>query len=163
MAKEECATQRNKTGDASTLRNRRTFQPSEKIYQTPSTPVSKDKNCQTAGHLSEDDTRSSNGTSAQFSATERFSNEPPSRVLLVLVVGLSFSTRLYKIMEPPHVWLVKRLLHAYTGIVYILLYFFFSTMSHFGVSAGMRHTLERWEVTTSTGPSSLMSILHLEK
>lgn len=164
MAKEECTTQRIKSGDTSTLRNRKTFQFEEKTFQTPSTPVSEDKNCQTAGHLSGDDTHSSNGTSAQFSVRGRFSNESPSRVLLMLVVGLSFSTRLYKIAEPAHVWwesfmLICRLWTYYCAISF---YFFF-TMCHFGVSAGMRRTLERWEVTTSTGPSSLMSILLLEK
>lgn len=33
----------------------------------------------------------------------------------------------------------------------------------FGVSAGTKRTLERWEATTSTGPSSLTSILLSEK
>uniref|UniRef100_A0A4W6ERM6 Protein O-mannosyl-transferase 2 n=1 Tax=Lates calcarifer TaxID=8187 RepID=A0A4W6ERM6_LATCA len=104
MAKEECITQWNKTGDTSTLRNRKTFPLSEKTFQTPSTAVSKDKNSRTGGQSSEDDTQSSNGTSAQFSVRGSLgTNEPPSRVLLMLVVGLSFSTRLYKITEPPHV------------------------------------------------------------
>lgn len=108
MAKEECTTQRKKSGDTSTLRNRKTLQLSEKTYQTLSTPVSEDKNCQT-----EDDTHSSNGTSAQLSARGRFSTEPPGRGLLALVVGLSFSTRLYKIAEPPHVWWARRLKTSY--------------------------------------------------
>uniref|UniRef100_A0A7N6FFK6 Protein O-mannosyl-transferase 2 n=1 Tax=Anabas testudineus TaxID=64144 RepID=A0A7N6FFK6_ANATE len=102
MAKEECAPQRNKSGDTSTLRNRRTVQPSEKIYQTLSTPASKDNTCRTAGSVAGDDSRSSNGTS-ELSSRGRLSDESPSRVLLMLVVGLSFSTRLYKITEPPHV------------------------------------------------------------
>ncbi len=104
MAKEECTTQWNKTGGTSALRNRKTFPTSE---NTPSSPLSKDADSQTAGLLSEGDTQSSNGTSAQFSARGKVSNEPASRVLLMLVVGLSFSTRLYKITEPPHVWWVK--------------------------------------------------------
>lgn len=95
MAKEEHTTQWNKTGDTSTLRNRKIF--------PPSTHLSKD-NSQTSGHLSEDDTQSSNGTSAQLAARGSVRNEATSRVLLMLVVGLSFSTRLYKIAEPPHVW-----------------------------------------------------------
>uniref|UniRef100_A0A8C9XH70 Protein O-mannosyl-transferase 2 n=1 Tax=Sander lucioperca TaxID=283035 RepID=A0A8C9XH70_SANLU len=98
MAKEECITQWNKTGDTSTLRNRKIFPTSEKTLQTPSTLLSKDKNSQNAGH-----TQCSNGTSAQLLAREKFSKDPPTRVLLMLVVGLSFSTRLYKITEPPHV------------------------------------------------------------
>uniref|UniRef100_A0A4W6EX21 Protein O-mannosyl-transferase 2 n=1 Tax=Lates calcarifer TaxID=8187 RepID=A0A4W6EX21_LATCA len=101
---QQCITQWNKTGDTSTLRNRKTFPLSEKTFQTPSTAVSKDKNSRTGGQSSEDDTQSSNGTSAQFSVRGSLgTNEPPSRVLLMLVVGLSFSTRLYKITEPPHV------------------------------------------------------------
>lgn len=101
MAKEECIEQWNKTGGISTLRNRKIFPISEK---TPSTPLSKDTNIHTAGHLSKDDTQPSNGTPAQFSPRGDVSYEPPSRVLLMLVVGMSFSTRLYKIAEPPHVW-----------------------------------------------------------
>ncbi|KAF3844774.1 hypothetical protein F7725_007937 [Dissostichus mawsoni] len=101
MAKEECITQWNKTGDTSTLRNRKIFLTSEKTLQAPSTSLSKDKHSHTAGHLSEDGTQSSNG--AQFSTRGNLSKDPPSRVLLMLLVGLSFSTRLYKITEPPHV------------------------------------------------------------
>ncbi|XP_034077787.1 protein O-mannosyl-transferase 2 [Gymnodraco acuticeps] len=101
MAKEECITQWNKTGDTSTLRNRKICLTSEKTLQAPSTSLSKDKHSHTAGHLSEDDTQSSNG--AQFSTRGNLSKDPPSRVLLMLLVGLSFSTRLYKITEPPHV------------------------------------------------------------
>lgn len=105
MAKEECISQRNKTaGDTSALRNRKVFPSSEK---TPSSPLSKGTHSQTAGHHSEDDAQSSNGTSAQCSTRGNNSEEPPSRVLLMLAVGLSFSTRLYKIADPPHVWWVK--------------------------------------------------------
>ncbi|KAI4803878.1 hypothetical protein KUCAC02_025525 [Chaenocephalus aceratus] len=98
MAKEECITQWNKTGDTSTLRNRKICLTSEKTLQAPSTSLSKDKHSHTAGHLSEDDTQSSNG--AQFSTRGNLGKDPPSRVLLMLLVGLSFSTRLYKITAP---------------------------------------------------------------
>nr|XP_020469607.1 protein O-mannosyl-transferase 2 isoform X1 [Monopterus albus]XP_020469608.1 protein O-mannosyl-transferase 2 isoform X1 [Monopterus albus] len=100
MAKEECIIQWNKRGYTSVLRNRKTLPPTEKILQTPSAQVTMGRNCQTAGHLSEDDMQSSNGASTLEGS---FSNESLSKVLLVLVVGLSFSTRLYKITEPPHV------------------------------------------------------------
>lgn len=96
MAKEACVAQRNKTGGTSTLRNRKTFQPSEKTLQAAS------NNCQTDGYT--DVTQPSNGASAQFSDRGHSSKELTGRVLLLLVVGLSFSTRLHKITEPPHVW-----------------------------------------------------------
>lgn len=102
MAKEECIEQWNKTGGISTLRNRKIFPTSEK---TPSAPLSKDTNIHATGRLSKDDTQPSNGTPAQFSSRVDVSNE----LLLMLVVGMSFSTRLYKIAEPPHVWWVKPL------------------------------------------------------
>ncbi|XP_008282287.1 protein O-mannosyl-transferase 2 [Stegastes partitus] len=101
MAKEECVSQRNKTGDSSLLRNRKHIPTSEKTFQTPFPSAPKGKSSQPAGHSSEDDSQSSNGSSAQLST--RRHDESPVRVLLVLVVGLSFSTRLYKITEPPHV------------------------------------------------------------
>uniref|UniRef100_A0A665W3Y6 Protein O-mannosyl-transferase 2 n=1 Tax=Echeneis naucrates TaxID=173247 RepID=A0A665W3Y6_ECHNA len=91
MAKGESITQWNKSGDTSTLRNRKSFPTS-----APNTPVSKGQSCPTGN-----DAQSSNGTSAQFSS--RLSDRHMCTVLLVLVVGLSFSTRLYKITEPPHV------------------------------------------------------------
>lgn len=94
MAKEECFTQLNTTGDTSALRNRKHFPTSAK----PLLRTSKDKDSPTAGHLPEDVTQSSNGTSGNFSKDPQSSG-----VLLMLVVGLSFSTRLYKITEPPHV------------------------------------------------------------
>uniref|UniRef100_A0A3Q4G6N9 Protein O-mannosyl-transferase 2 n=1 Tax=Neolamprologus brichardi TaxID=32507 RepID=A0A3Q4G6N9_NEOBR len=97
MAKAECSPKWNTLA----LRNRKTCPTSEKSFQTTFTPVSKDKNSQTAGHLAGGDTQSSNGPSGQFLARE--SIESPSKVLLMLVAGLSFSTRLYKITEPPHV------------------------------------------------------------
>uniref|UniRef100_A0A3Q2WZE5 Protein O-mannosyl-transferase 2 n=1 Tax=Haplochromis burtoni TaxID=8153 RepID=A0A3Q2WZE5_HAPBU len=97
MAKAECTPKWNTLA----LRNRKTCPTPEKSFQTTFTPVSKDKNSQTAGHLAGGDTQSSNGPSGQFLARE--SIESPSKVLLMLVAGLSFSTRLYKITEPPHV------------------------------------------------------------
>uniref|UniRef100_A0AAQ5ZEC5 Protein O-mannosyl-transferase 2 n=1 Tax=Amphiprion ocellaris TaxID=80972 RepID=A0AAQ5ZEC5_AMPOC len=101
MAKEECISQRNKTEHSSILRNRKNIPTSLKTSQAPFTSVSKDKISQTAGHSSEDDNQSSNGSSAQLFT--RRHGESPVKVLLLLVVGLSFSTRLYKITEPPHV------------------------------------------------------------
>lgn len=100
MAKAECTPKWNTLA----LRNRKTCPTPEKSFQTTFTPVSKDKNSQTAGHLAGGDTQSSNGPSGQFLARE--SIESPSKVLLMLAAGLSFSTRLYKITEPPHVWWV---------------------------------------------------------
>lgn len=101
MAKEECIEQWNKTGAISSLRKRKPCPTSEK---TPNTPLSKDKNIHTTGRLSKDDTQPSNGTAAHLSAKRNVSKEPFNRLLLMLVVGMSFSTRLYKITEPPHVW-----------------------------------------------------------
>ncbi|XP_041827966.1 protein O-mannosyl-transferase 2 [Melanotaenia boesemani] len=101
MAKKECISQMSKTGDNSTLRNRKICPLAEQTQQSPTTSMSRVRNSQTAGRLSEDDTQSSNGSSAQLLVKRR--NESPSNVLLILVVGLSFSTRLYKIAEPPHV------------------------------------------------------------
>uniref|UniRef100_A0A673BYW6 Protein O-mannosyl-transferase 2 n=1 Tax=Sphaeramia orbicularis TaxID=375764 RepID=A0A673BYW6_9TELE len=68
------------------------------MQRVPLTPA-------TTGHWAEDDTQSSNGTSAQCSGSnaDTAGGETPSRVFLPLVVGFSFSTRLYKIAEPPHV------------------------------------------------------------
>uniref|UniRef100_A0A669E016 Protein O-mannosyl-transferase 2 n=1 Tax=Oreochromis niloticus TaxID=8128 RepID=A0A669E016_ORENI len=97
MAKAECTPKWNTLA----LRNRKTCPTPEKSFQTTFTPVSKDKNSQTAGLLAGGDTQSSNGPSGQFVA--RGSIESPSKVLLMLVAGLSFSTRLYKLTEPPHV------------------------------------------------------------
>lgn len=88
MAKEEHTQQWSKTGENASIRNRKRV------------PTSKDKNTQ---HLSKDDTQSSNGTSAQqFSEGEL--SDGLSGVLQMLVTGLSFSTRFYRITEPPHVW-----------------------------------------------------------
>uniref|UniRef100_A0A8C2ZVK7 Protein O-mannosyl-transferase 2 n=1 Tax=Cyclopterus lumpus TaxID=8103 RepID=A0A8C2ZVK7_CYCLU len=97
MAKEECITQLNTAGDTSTLRHRRTVPTSSETLQT----LSEDRRSQTAEL---DDTQSSNGTSAHFSPGGHFSQDPQSsRVVLMLVAGLCFATRLYKITEPPHV------------------------------------------------------------
>lgn len=93
MAKEEPW---NETGCGSALRNRKICTTSE---ETPTAHLSKDKDARPF----KDDARSSNGTSAGAAPKGDASHEPPSRVLLMLLVGLSFSTRLHKISEPPHV------------------------------------------------------------
>uniref|UniRef100_A0A8C2ZT23 Protein O-mannosyl-transferase 2 n=1 Tax=Cyclopterus lumpus TaxID=8103 RepID=A0A8C2ZT23_CYCLU len=87
----------NALRDTSTLRHRRTVPTSSETLQT----LSEDRRSQTAEL---DDTQSSNGTSAHFSPGGHFSQDPQSsRVVLMLVAGLCFATRLYKITEPPHV------------------------------------------------------------
>ncbi|XP_029688613.1 protein O-mannosyl-transferase 2 isoform X2 [Takifugu rubripes] len=88
MAKEESTQQWSKTGDNSTIRNRKRV------------PTSKDK---ITRHLSNDDTPSSNGTSAQQFSKGEASDGPSEVVLQMLVMGLSLSTRFYKITQPPHV------------------------------------------------------------
>uniref|UniRef100_A0A8C2ZVE4 Protein O-mannosyl-transferase 2 n=1 Tax=Cyclopterus lumpus TaxID=8103 RepID=A0A8C2ZVE4_CYCLU len=88
---------KNSYRDTSTLRHRRTVPTSSETLQT----LSEDRRSQTAEL---DDTQSSNGTSAHFSPGGHFSQDPQSsRVVLMLVAGLCFATRLYKITEPPHV------------------------------------------------------------
>lgn len=111
MAKEECIPPWSSTEEeTSTLRNRRACLNPEKNQssQIPSTPqVTGDKDTKDVGHLPEEgDTQSSNGTSAPWSDRGIYppDNETQSTALLLLVVVLSLSTRLYKIMEPPHVW-----------------------------------------------------------
>lgn len=89
MAKEECNQEWSKTGHNSTIRNRKRV------------PTSKDK---IPRHFSEDDTQSANGTSAQQFAKGGASDGPSEVALQMLVIGLSFSTRFYKITQPPHVW-----------------------------------------------------------
>lgn len=89
MAKEEYTQKWSKTEENSTIRNRKRV------------PTSKDK---TIRHLSKDDTQSSNGTSAQQFSKGEISYGPSEVVLQMLVMGLSFSTRFYRITEPPHVW-----------------------------------------------------------
>ncbi|XP_019742811.1 protein O-mannosyl-transferase 2 [Hippocampus comes] len=92
MEKEQCSTQFRNTGDSS-VRHRKTFR--------VSTPKSTDKNPNKDGHLTEDHSQQTNGSySRKRSST---SDEPTNRTLLLLLVGLSFSTRFYKIKEPPHV------------------------------------------------------------
>lgn len=97
MAKEECAEPWNKAGSSSAVRNRKTCPTSEKTVRDLS------KDIDARPH--QGDARS-NGTSAGVAPTgDTTHHEPPSRVLLLmLLVGLSFSTRLLKISEPPHVW-----------------------------------------------------------
>lgn len=89
MAKEECTQQWSKTGDSSAIRNRKRV------------PTSKDTNTL---HLSKDDSQSSNGTSVQQLSKGNIPAGPSEVVLQMLLMGLSFSTRFYKITEPPHVW-----------------------------------------------------------
>lgn len=89
MAKAECVQEGSKKGEKSGIRSRR------------GAASSKD---QSTRRLSKDDVQASNGTSA-----EQFSKGEPSDgaseiVLQMLVMGLSFSTRFYKIAEPAHVW-----------------------------------------------------------
>lgn len=98
MAKEESTQQWSKTGDNSTIRNRKRV------------PTSKDK---ITRHLSNDDTPSSNGTSAQQFSKGEASDGPSEVVLQMLVMGLSLSTRFYKITQPPHVWWVKSVFTQY--------------------------------------------------
>lgn len=93
MEKEECISQCHKTRDSSTLRNRKVFPSPEQTHQSPITPESK---------IKQDDTSCSNGSSGDYSA--RASVDSPNQLLLIVVTGLSFATRLYKITEPPHVW-----------------------------------------------------------
>lgn len=92
MAKEEYTPQWSNTGENSTLRNRKRD------------PTSKVKSTQ---HLSKDDTQSSNGTSVQQFSKGEITYGLSEVVLQMLVMGLSFSTRFYRITEPPHVWWVK--------------------------------------------------------
>uniref|UniRef100_A0A3B3UDW9 Protein O-mannosyl-transferase 2 n=1 Tax=Poecilia latipinna TaxID=48699 RepID=A0A3B3UDW9_9TELE len=89
---EECISQWHKTRDSSTVRNRKVFPSPAQTHQSPITPESK---------IKRDDTPCSNGSSGDFSA--RASVDSPNQLLLIVVTGLSFATRLYKITEPPHV------------------------------------------------------------
>uniref|UniRef100_A0A672GBU2 Protein O-mannosyl-transferase 2 n=1 Tax=Salarias fasciatus TaxID=181472 RepID=A0A672GBU2_SALFA len=99
MAKEECDTQWNKAGGNSAIRNRKICPSSEKSQRIP--PFTPDRHRQSSGALPGGDTPSSNGSSSQLS--DRQDHESSSKMLLMLVVGLSFSTRLYRIAEPAHV------------------------------------------------------------
>ncbi|TNN61018.1 Protein O-mannosyl-transferase 2 [Liparis tanakae] len=99
MAKEECMTHSTTTRDTSTLRHRRPVPTSSRgSLQAP-------EDSPAAGLSPEDDTQSSNGTSHHLSAGGHDSRDPQSGgvVVLMLVAGLSFATRLYRITEPPHV------------------------------------------------------------
>ncbi|XP_077477713.1 protein O-mannosyl-transferase 2 [Stigmatopora argus] len=91
MEKEQCSTQYHITGD-SAMRNRKTF-------QAP-TPQCTDKNPIEDGHLTEDDSQQANGP---YYRRRSNSDESKSRGFFVLLAGLAFSTRLYKIKEPNHV------------------------------------------------------------
>ncbi|XP_056282897.1 protein O-mannosyl-transferase 2 isoform X2 [Pseudoliparis swirei] len=91
-------TQSTTTRDTSTLRNRRTGPTSSREA------LQALEDSQAAGLSPEDDTQSSNGTSHHLSAGGHVSRDPQSGgVVLMLVAGLSFATRLYRITEPPHV------------------------------------------------------------
>lgn len=148
MAKEECLSQWSKGRDTSTVRNRKAFPSPEQTYQSPITPVSKNKQG--------DGNPFSNGSSSDLSA--RSSVDSPGKLLLIVLTGLSFATRLYKITEPPHVWWVTLLPSSmFTRHFGIFQYWLLC------VSAGMKLTLGRWEATTSTEPSFLMCTLLLEK
>lgn len=95
MAEEECGTQDRHPMDNASLRHRKNTA-STGQEQTPYTQLSKKQRL-----VSKDDTQSSNGTSDQYPDYE--TGKAPSKIVLPLVVGISFSTRLYKITEPPHV------------------------------------------------------------
>ncbi|CAN9502212.1 unnamed protein product [Ophioblennius macclurei] len=101
MAKEECDSQWKKSGDHSAIRNRNICVTSEKTQKKPS--FNQDNNKHTSGNPSggDSDTLSSNGSSSHLS--ERHDDGSSSKMLLMLLVGLSFSTRLYNITEPAHV------------------------------------------------------------
>lgn len=109
MAKEECVAQLNRTEESSTLRYRR--RANLKVEDQSSRTLSHNEVLKenvddtTDDRHSQDDTQSSNGTSGQSYNSEFHppSNVPQSSILLLLVAVFSFCTRLYKIMEPPHV------------------------------------------------------------
>ncbi|CAM9232282.1 unnamed protein product [Lampetra planeri] len=95
MAKEECSTRAK-------IRNRKTCPTSGKtltLHTAPCPPL-KDKDTQHA------DSQSSNGTWSGGTDRGRMSTgeQRSRRMMLLMLLGLSFSTRLYKITEPPHVW-----------------------------------------------------------
>ncbi|XP_077395910.1 protein O-mannosyl-transferase 2 isoform X2 [Festucalex cinctus] len=96
MERERCSsTQYHIAGDATVIRHRKTFQAS-RLRST-------DKNPNKGGHLTEDDSQQTNGSYSRKRRRSSTSDKPTSRGFLLLVAGLSFSTRLYKIKEPPHV------------------------------------------------------------
>ncbi|XP_061552168.1 protein O-mannosyl-transferase 2 [Phycodurus eques] len=94
MEKEQCSTQYHIAGDTS-IRNRKTFQ--------SSTTQSNDKKNNKDGHLTEEDSQQTNGSFYRSKRRRSTSDEFTRRGLLLLVAGLSFATRLYKIKEPAHV------------------------------------------------------------
>uniref|UniRef100_A0A3B4B502 Protein O-mannosyl-transferase 2 n=1 Tax=Periophthalmus magnuspinnatus TaxID=409849 RepID=A0A3B4B502_9GOBI len=87
---EECATLSKNQMDNTLLRHRK-HSASLKRAQNPVTHLSK----------TQDDTLSSNGTTDGCS--DLYGGQTSSKVLLPVVAGISFSTRMYKILEPPHV------------------------------------------------------------
>uniref|UniRef100_A0A3P9H9U0 Protein O-mannosyl-transferase 2 n=1 Tax=Oryzias latipes TaxID=8090 RepID=A0A3P9H9U0_ORYLA len=89
MDKADCPSQ-NKTKDFSTLRNRKIC--ASKAQQSSFSLLSKHKNVQPA-EMSKDGTQLPSPPG----------HEPRNKTLLILVVVLSFSTRFYKLAEPPHV------------------------------------------------------------
>ncbi|XP_047201207.1 protein O-mannosyl-transferase 2 isoform X1 [Girardinichthys multiradiatus] len=93
MAKEECNSQWHKARDPFAVRNRKVFPSPEQTHKSLITPESKNKQG--------DNTFPSNGSSADFPARRRVDSS--NTLLLIVVTGLSFATRLYKITEPPHV------------------------------------------------------------
>uniref|UniRef100_A0AAY5KMW3 Protein O-mannosyl-transferase 2 n=1 Tax=Esox lucius TaxID=8010 RepID=A0AAY5KMW3_ESOLU len=102
MAKKECVTKCK--GESSMLRNRR----GELQIGEPKSPVSthheSTQDSSKDNRLSEGDDQSSNGTLAQYDHNVYSpNNETQSTVYFLVVVLLSFSTRFYKIKEPPHV------------------------------------------------------------
>ncbi|XP_015249567.1 PREDICTED: protein O-mannosyl-transferase 2 [Cyprinodon variegatus] len=93
MAKEECVSLWHNARETSSVRNRKVSPSAEQTHQSVTAPVSKNKQG--------DQTPSSNGSPADLSARTRA--DSPNILLLILVTGLSFATRLYKITDPPHV------------------------------------------------------------
>lgn len=104
MAEEKCVIQGKYPMDMSSLRHRKNI-PNLGQEQNSTTHLSKKRKT-----LTEDNTQPLNGRStlcSGFNKTHEDTSNPPSKVLLPLVVGFSLSTRLYKITQPPHVWWVK--------------------------------------------------------
>lgn len=111
--------------------------------------------------------QSANGTSQErFQRRTHCSNGGGRNVYtLILVIILSFSTRLYKILEPPHIWwvdifcTVRDLNESQCSLEW--------TMHNLPVSvfrlAGMKRTLGKWGAITSTELSSLTFTLLLAK
>lgn len=104
-AKDETTDRISTTEDFSVLRNRKTCLTSENKHALHTSPLPEIQS-NTLGHEEEDDDdqRSSNGTSH---CTDRSITPPavvpPHAGLVLLVLGLSFSTRFYKLAEPSHI------------------------------------------------------------